>query len=155
MKRFLWYALFFIGLLLVVVVNYPVRDDARGGFARGVVRIERVGRGVVDFQAEFAESLEQRTLGLMKRDVLPEQHGMMFLFPGPQMVSMWMKETLISLDILFVAMDGRVVHIVEHAVPGSLEVIDSKYLVVAAFEVGAGTVEAYGIQVGDRLTYEK
>jgi uncharacterized membrane protein (UPF0127 family) len=66
---------------------------------------------------------------------------------------MWMKNTLIPLDMLFLAADGRVVHVAEYAVPGSLEPLGPKEPVRAVLEVNAGTARKLGIRPGDRVIH--
>ncbi len=105
------------------------------------------------FQVEMAVSREQHAQGLMYRRRLAEDAGMLFLYGKEWPVSMWMKNTLIPLDMLFIAGDGRIVKIVERTVPHSLETIFSGRAVAAVLEVNGGTVARLGIQPGDRVLY--
>jgi uncharacterized membrane protein (UPF0127 family) len=77
------------------------------------------------FRAEVADTPETRMQGLQGRSQLAADHGMLFDFGRPQPVAMWMKNTPISLDMLFVGADGRVLAIAERTVPYSLDVIAS------------------------------
>jgi uncharacterized membrane protein (UPF0127 family) len=91
--------------------------------------------------------------GLMFRDRLPPDHGMLFLFADEREVSFWMKNTLIPLDLIFADASGRIVRIAERAVPLSTELIPSQAPVRAVLEVNGGTAERLHINVGDKLVY--
>jgi hypothetical protein len=105
------------------------------------------------FEAWRADSPETREQGFMfveDRAVRPDQ-AMIFIYDPPQHVAMWMKNTLLPLDMLFVDQRGCVVTIKQDATPGSLAAIKSRVPVVLVVELKAGTVAAQGIAVGDRV----
>ena len=101
------------------------------------------------FEVEMATTTEQQTLGLMFRKEVPEGTGMLFDWGGVRTSDMWMRNTVSSLDMLFIDPDGKIHHIAEHAVPQSLAVISSGGPVRGTLEVAAGTVEKLDIHVGD------
>ena len=105
------------------------------------------------FTVEVATTPEQLEQGLMFRQNLAPDAGMLFDFKAPQPTMMWMKNTLIPLDMLFVDAQGRVVHIHERAVPGSLETIGSGTPVRAVIELNGGTAARLGIKLGDRVVF--
>lgn len=112
------------------------------------------GRGeVVCFRVELAADPAARRRGLMYRQQLPAHQGMLFDYKKPQAVQMWMKNTFIPLDMLFIGADGEIVHIVEHARPQSLEIIHSPRPARAVLEVNAGVVDRHDIRVGDRVRH--
>ncbi len=113
--------------------------------------VEKAAGDNVSFDVEMALTPEQRARGLMYRDRLEPMSGMLFIYPGPQEVNMWMQATRIPLDMLFIAPDGTILKIRERAVPFSKEVIGSGGPVVAVLEVNGGTASRYGIQPGDRV----
>ena len=82
---------------------------------------------------------------------LPPEHGMLFLFDEPQDAAFWMKDTPLSLDILFIAPDGRIVNIAEGTTPYSLAPIGSVAPVGGVLEITAGTVRRLGIAPGDTI----
>lgn len=109
------------------------------------------GDGVrVEFEVEVARSAEQRRSGLMERRTLPARHGMLFDFEAPTIATMWMKNTPLSLDMLFLDADGRVVWIGERASPGSLRLITAPQPVRYVLELNGGEARELGIARGDR-----
>ena len=105
------------------------------------------------FLVEVADTPEERALGLMFRQSLEADRGMLFDYRAERPAAMWMKNTEVPLDMLFIAADGRVVNIAENAVPGSLETIASDGPVRAVLEIGAGTVARLGIAPADRVVH--
>jgi uncharacterized membrane protein (UPF0127 family) len=121
--------------------------------AAGQDTIEIVTRtGVHAFSVELATNAAERAVGLMYRKELPEGHGMLFDFHQDQPVQFWMHNTYISLDMIFIAGDGRVVHVAENAKPLSDDLVPSGRPVRAVLEVIAGTARKLGIAAGDRVT---
>lgn len=108
--------------------------------------------GVHPFSVDLATNDAERERGLMFVKHLPEGKGMLFDFQRNQPVSFWMHNTYISLDMMFIAGDGRILHIVENAKPLSDALIPSEYPVRFVLEVIAGTADKLGIAVGDRVT---
>lgn len=107
--------------------------------------------GVRVFAVEIARTDEERRTGLMHRRHLPEGRGMLFDFSPPQEISMWMKNTYISLDMIFIDADGRILRIAEDTEPESTRIISSRGPARAVLEVIAGTARKYGIAPGDRV----
>ncbi len=105
------------------------------------------------FEAWRADSADAREQGLMfveDREMRPDQ-AMIFVYDPPQRVSMWMKNTLLPLDMLFVDARGCIATVKERAQPGSLATIDSRGPVVLVVEFKAGTVQRLAIRTGDRV----
>jgi uncharacterized protein len=111
------------------------------------------GGGPHKFKVEVATTPEQLEQGLMFRQNLAADGGMIFDFKAPQPAMMWMKNTLIPLDMLFVDGQGRIISLHERAVPGSLETIGSGAPVRAVVELNGGTVARLGIKPGDRVLF--
>ncbi len=103
------------------------------------------------FAVEIAATDAERAKGLMFRRELAVNAGMLFDFATPQPVTMWMKNTLLPLDMLFVAEDGRVVNIAERTVPGSLAAISSDEPVRFVIEINGGTASRLRLRAGDRV----
>lgn len=100
---------------------------------------------------EVPREKEHLICGLMRRDHLPKRHGMYFDFKGTKYASMWMKNTRIPLDMLFIDENGTVVHIHERAVPYTYSPISSPVPFRAVLELPGGNVKEDGIKVGDTL----
>ena len=109
--------------------------------------------GVQVFSVEMATTEEEKTTGLMYRKELPDGKGMLFDFSPEQQVSMWMKNTYISLDMIFIGANGRIVRIAENTEPLSTKIISSGGLAKGVLEVIAGTAQKYGIKPGDRVAH--
>jgi uncharacterized membrane protein (UPF0127 family) len=89
----------------------------------------------------------------MYRKELADGRGMLFDFTPEQQVSMWMKNTFVSLDMIFITGDGRVLRIAENTEPQSLKIISSGGPARAVLEVVAGTAKKYGIAPGDQVVH--
>jgi uncharacterized membrane protein (UPF0127 family) len=109
--------------------------------------------GVRVFSVEMATTEEEKTTGLMYRKELPDGKGMLFDFSPEQQISMWMKNTYIPLDMIFIRADGRILRIAENTEPLSTRIISSGGLAKGVLEVIAGTAQKYGIQPGDRVAH--
>jgi hypothetical protein len=108
-------------------------------------------KGVAHFTVELALTPAQQEQGLMFRRELAPDAGMLFVFPQLQPAIFWMKNTLIPLDMLFIAADGHVADIHERTVPLSEANIVSNVPVKAVLELNGGTVARLGIKPGDRV----
>ncbi len=110
--------------------------------------------GSARFNVEIADEPEERAQGLMFREELAPSAGMLFLFPRPQPLSFWMRNTLISLDIIFLDSAGTVVTIRENAIP-----LDETSLsggpdpLLAVLEINGGLSRQIGISVGSQLRH--
>jgi uncharacterized membrane protein (UPF0127 family) len=109
--------------------------------------------GVHAFTVELAVTDEERATGLMYRKELVEGRGMLFDFKRDQDVSMWMKNTYIPLDMIFIRADGRIARIAENTEPLSESIISSGVPVRAVLEVAGGTARKFGIAPGDRVAH--
>ena len=105
------------------------------------------------FRVEMAVRPEEQMIGMMFRTAMEPDEGMLFDWGAPRESAMWMRNTLIPLDMLFIAADGRIHRIHERAVPQSLAVIDSRGPVRATLELPGGTAERLGLRVGDRVEH--
>ena len=101
--------------------------------------------------AEIADTDELRTRGLMFRHFLPEDKAMLFDYQKPRRVAMWMKNTNISLDMLFIREDGTIAAIAQDTVPQSLDTISVQEPVKGVLELAAGTVKRLGLRVNDKV----
>lgn len=107
----------------------------------------------IPFKVELAASPEAQARGLMFRTELGDFEGMIFPSGTPQPRSFWMKNTPLSLDIIFIGPDGRIANIAADTVPYSLESVSSQGPASAVLELRAGRAKALGIVPGDRVVY--
>lgn len=105
------------------------------------------------FRVEVADEPAERTQGLMFRTEMAADAGMLFEYPAPQTITMWMRNTYLPLDMLFIASDGRILNIAKRTVPESLQTIPSAAPAIAVLELNAGTTDRLGIAAGDRVLH--
>jgi uncharacterized protein len=133
-----------VALVLVIARSGRAADDT----------LEIVSKtGVHVFAVELAVTDEQRTRGLMFRRALPEGQGMLFKFEPDQVIQMWMHNTYIPLDMIFIRSDGRILRIAENTKPESDNIISSGAPARGVLEVIAGTARKLGIAPGDRVAH--
>ncbi|MBI0535102.1 DUF192 domain-containing protein [Roseomonas sp. KE2513] len=104
-----------------------------------------------EFQVEMALDPQQQTVGLMFRPTVGPNEGMLFDWGQPRESSMWMRNTISSLDMVFITQNGTILRIAERTVPRSLATISSNGPVRATLELAAGTAERLDIRVGDKV----
>lgn len=138
-------------LLLLAVLFLIVPLTARAA-EQGTLEIATKS-GVRVFSIELAVTDAEREKGLMFRKQVPEGYGMLFDFKTDQQVTMWMKNTYVPLDMLFIRSDGRIARIAENTEPQSEKIIPSGAPVRAVLEVVAGTAKKLGIAPGDKVAY--
>jgi uncharacterized protein len=141
------------GCATVLAVEIALQGAAvaqSGPFPVSRLTVE-TARGRFAFTVEVADTGARRTQGLQGRRALAANAGMLFEFQTPRIVSMWMKDTYLPLDMIFVAADGVVLNIAEKTVPFSLIPVSSAGEALAVLEVNAGTAARLGIRPGDRV----
>jgi uncharacterized membrane protein (UPF0127 family) len=144
-------ARFWLSIVLACGLYAFAGLDAR---AASVQTLEIVTKtGVQVFSVEMATTEQEKETGLMYRKELADGKGMLFDFSPEQEVSMWMKNTYIPLDMIFIRADGRILRIAENTEPLSTKIIPSRGLAKGVLEVIAGTAQKYGIAPGDRVAH--
>lgn len=141
-----------LGAPLVLAACSARGQEAEVKFERSSLVIVTGGRDVA-FDVELAVEEEQRTRGLMYRKSLGPYEGMLFDFHKEAEVAFWMKNTLISLDMVFIAADGTVRHVHANAEPLSTRTIPSKFPVQGVLEINGGTSLLLGIKPGDKVKH--
>ena len=111
--------------------------------------------GAHRFTVEVARTPEQQAQGLMNRQSLAPDMGMLFPYDPPQNASFWMKNTLIPLDMIFIRENGTVALVAENTVPLSLDPIPSLEPVSAVLEIAGGRAAELGIQAGDKVDWAR
>ena len=134
-------------LLVSLIALSACRSDPR------VVILTKGGKELV-VQVEVADAPTKRALGLQYRRELAEDRGMLFLFPAEKIQSFWMKDTPISLDMIFIGSDRRIVGIVHEAVPFSTASLSVQSPSQFVLEIQGGLSRKKGITVGDAVRFE-
>jgi uncharacterized protein len=142
-----------LALLSGAIGLVPDFSQAQVKFDTSRVSIVTAG-GTFNMSVEMATTPEQRSQGLMGRMEMPLAAGMLFDFKRSQPITMWMKNTFISLDMLFLDSAGTIVHIARNTQPQSLRHISPGRPIRGVLEVNAGTAARLGIKVGDRVLHE-
>lgn len=151
--------LFFLQTSLLVVALIPFSSTEGDAQSLVLNNFERSKLSILskskshEFLVEIARTERQQRQGLMFRRRLASNGGMLFIFPSVKVLNMWMKNTYLPLDMLFIDASGRIVNIVERTVPGSLEAISSVERAMAVLEVNGGTSSRLKIQKGDRVRH--
>ncbi|MCP5086060.1 MAG: DUF192 domain-containing protein [Rhodobacteraceae bacterium] len=109
--------------------------------------------GSVRFAVEIADTIDTRAQGLMFRESMPRYNGMLFVYPNPQPVSFWMKNTLIPLDMIFLDQQGKVVRVHENAVPHDRTSIFGGTEVLAVLEINGGLTRRLGLVPGAEMRH--
>jgi uncharacterized membrane protein (UPF0127 family) len=147
-----WLAVAMLALAAAACERPAPGQEAAGGAYIPLV-IESLTGVRHTFQVEVAETPAERTKGLMFRSEMAADAGMLFLYQAPQFVTMWMRNTVLPLDMLFITADGRILSIAERAVPQSAMLIPSDGAALGVLEVNAGTASRLGLGVGDRVLH--
>ncbi len=105
----------------------------------------------IELRAYMAKTAAQRAQGLMHVRAMAADEGMVFVYPRPRVISMWMKNTYIPLDMLFADANGRIVHLHAGAAPHDTRIISSGNKASMVVELNAGSIAAYGIATGDSI----
>lgn len=122
-------------------------------FSRSTLQIATPDAKLHKIDVWIADNDARRERGLMFVEQLDDDTGMLFIYPQPQSISMWMKNTHLSLDMLFVSADGRVHHVVENTKPMSLDTISSDGTVLAVIELKAGSAARLNIRSGAQVIH--
>ena len=131
-------------------------DGGGGGGGTGPQVLIDTGEEEVAVDVEVADSDEERAAGLMHRELLPADAGMIFVFPEEASGGFWMKNTLIPLSIAFADADGRILRILdmEPCEADPCRIYDPGVSYRSALEVNQGAFSDWGVEEGDRLTLE-
>lgn len=131
----------------------PALEQAPSGLEQIPLTVTSANGRTHRFIVEVARTPEQQSTGLMNRQSLAPDRGMIFPYQPPRDASFWMKNTLIPLDIIFIRPDGRIARIAADTVPLSLDPVPSLEPVAAVLELAGGRAAKLGIQPGDRVSW--
>jgi uncharacterized protein len=152
-----------LAVLAVGIVNAPAQEPQRpldlATFPRTTLEIvhrdSSQGQRTYSFQIWVADTPERSAQGLMFVSDLPESMGMVFPVEPPRVENMWMKNTYIELDMLFIDAHGRITKIIPRAAPLSLQTLSSDTVVAAVLELKGGQAAKLGLHTGDSVSWKK
>jgi uncharacterized protein len=144
---------FFLGLPLVLAAGAATAQDSELTYPKSSLVIATAAGRDIKFDVDLALDDAHRSHGLMFRKKLGPYEGMLFDFFSEMPVSFWMKNTLIPLDMLFIAADGTIKHIHANAEPLKTDTIPSKFPVRAVLEINGGSAALLGIKPGDKVKH--
>lgn len=143
-------------LLTIVCMSPSAAGDAPGPPAPGggLEKLEIVTASAThEFSVEVMRTPRQRERGLMFRRFLPPDRGMLFSFEAERPLAMWMKNTYLPLDMIFIGRTGKVVGLAENTEPLSEKVIPSRAPAFGVLELNAGTAARIGVRIGDTVRH--
>ena len=143
-----WLVLAVCVLALVALVFFTLLSSGASSTGR-----LQTASGPHEIVVELASTEKEREVGLMNRDSMPADQGMLFDFKETRLVTMWMKNTYIPLDMVFMDEAGRVTHVAANAQPLSLDIISSREPARYVLELNGGAAARYGLKAGDRLEH--
>ncbi len=144
-------ALFYLLLGVVMGAFIFVAPNALARMRTEKLDIAKAGGGSAPFTVEIAESDQEKATGLMFRTQLADSEGMLFPYKRVAEITMWMRNTYIPLDMVFIAADGTIHRIAARTEPLSDNIISSDGPVFAVLEIPGGAAERLGIKPGDRV----
>jgi hypothetical protein len=139
-------------LLLIGLCLLSLALEAKGPVLETLAITTAEGKSIT-YNVEIARTESQMRRGLMFRDSMPEDQGMLFIYIPERTATMWMKNTILPLDMLFIDKDGTIINIAENTKPFSLDTISSGGQVRGVLELNAGQVQKYRFAVGDKVSH--
>lgn len=143
-----------VALFCVMVGTLILAQGVHGEPMKTEKLVIETSRGPLSFDVEVAREPRQKAIGLMFRQELPAMTGMLFPYEETGEITMWMKNTLISLDMVFIGEDGRVVRIAARTEPMSEKIISSNVPAAGVLEIAGGEAERLGIAPGDLVRHQ-
>ena len=148
-------ALVLLGILFATATMAAAQDNVEPiDFGPMETLVIESKDGSHTFNIEVADTLKEQARGLMYRETMPEDQGMLFEFEEPKIATIWMKNTPLPLDILFVRSNGKILKIEHLAKPYSLRSASSEAVVAAVVELNGGRARELGIMPGDVVKHE-
>jgi uncharacterized membrane protein (UPF0127 family) len=150
-----------IAVILILVlpdnVSKPMNGFAQYAFKKEgtALFLDKSERIIAFFDIEIAETPDEMKTGLMYRDSLSLKQAMLFIYDKPDILSFWMKNTYLPLDMVFIGADSSIVSIGEKTTPFSEQSIVSKGPAQFVLEINAGLASAYGLKIGDKFSWAR
>jgi uncharacterized protein len=135
-------------LLVLIATRGAHAETLLQNFPQSQLQIATPDARLHRFNIWVADTDPRRERGLMFVKDLPDDAGMLFIYPAPRVISLWMKNTFIPLDMVFIGGNGRITQIVANATPQSLDIIASKDPALAILELKGGIAAKLGLRPG-------
>jgi uncharacterized protein len=148
-------AILTMGLMIAsgAALSQSAAPEPLSAFPQSMLAVRTAGGHVLNFKIWIADTKQREEQGMMFVREMDVHTGMLFMFPENQPVSMWMKNTYVSLDLLFLDAHGKIDYIEANATPRSLAIIGPKTPEYAVLELKGGACEQFGIKIGDRIIH--
>jgi hypothetical protein len=155
MKSSIVRAILFAGLMLASGAALPqsAAPEPLSAFPQSMLAVKTAGGKVLNFKIWLADTRQREEQGMMFVREMDIHTGMLFMFPENKPVTMWMKNTYVSLDLLFLDAHGKIDYIEASATPESQRIIGPKGAEYAVLELKGGACEQFGIKLGDRVIH--
>jgi uncharacterized membrane protein (UPF0127 family) len=159
LKRFTF---FIFACVLIVFTMLPTPSDVETkkilefnrnpkNYATKLQIIDLKGQEVANFLVAIADSRPKQIYGLMNLKKLPPENGMFFDFKTNEIIAMWMKNTFITLDMIFIDVNNTIIHIATNTNANSLDIISSQKPASKVLEINGGLVKKLGIKIGQKI----
>lgn len=145
------FAIFLVAFAVLTTAGPSLADSHPGGPLTPLTVTTPMGEFA--YRVELAVTAAQKTKGLMFRREMPRDQGMLFEFGQPRVVMMWMKNTILPLDMIFMKADGTIARIAENTTPFSLDTISSQVPVSFVLELNAGEAARTGMKPGQKMVH--
>jgi len=140
-------------LLCLVLASSSLQASNAIASPDDILGIQVSGDTARQFRVHLAQSPQQRAQGLMYVRTMPKDVGMLFVYDHPTVINMWMKNTYIPLDMIFIGKDGRILKIARNAVPLSLDTISSDDPAIGVLEINGGVSDSLGLAPGQKVSH--
>ena len=153
-----WLGLCLLAACAALMAGRAGADDGApeplSAFPQSLLAIRTADGRVINFKIWTADTPRRDEQGLMFVHDIDDHAGMLFLFPAGEPVTMWMKNTYMPLDMVFIDEHARITHIAKHTTPLSLDLISAPGPTRAVLELKGGISDRFGIGVGDRVLHQ-
>jgi uncharacterized membrane protein (UPF0127 family) len=157
-SKFVAVRVLFAAAVFMAAANVAVPQDAApeplSSFPQSMLAIRTGSGNVVNFKIWEADTPKREEQGMMFIREMNEHTGMLFMFPENRRVTMWMKNTYVSLDLLFLNAQGKIDYIAARAAPQSEALIGPRTPEFAVLELKGGACDSFGIKIGDTVLHE-
>ena len=148
MNKIFNFLVIFLSVTILFLPDFSYANQVNDKKYNVKLQIINTSNQYKEFMVKVAATKEEKELGLMFVTDLPNNYGMLFEFEKEQVIAMWMKNTKISLDMLFIDKNNKIVSIKHNAIPESMDIISSEYKITKVLEINGGLSKTLGIKIG-------